>query len=206
MAKKIPGGTKYPTQSCVVDGATYEVDTNGQALAIRRVDFSKAKAASPAIASFVAKQAAESPVNEVTADVGAFLVDLGPVKRATRERCSHCGATGRHRYADPACTCACCACKECDGGYITRDPKPRGVWICDETYNANLVAAALKVAGASGSVRAWLGPGEAGYTPLILAGDAWRVVVMPFSRHLEGEGGDWPSLLRPPKPNARRRK
>lgn len=183
------GSRKFPREQITVDGTTYEVETNGQALVLVRVASSALPMVTAAkrVATFEEYARATAPTTAVETNVGELSKALRPAEYPVDETCGDCNGTGQEPDADGDCTCTKCRCETCDGsGTFAPFPDLRPSYVLGAPLNANLVAVALEIAASSGDCAMWRHVTSAGPS-LIVSGSGWRVGVMCTQ---PWEGGD----------------
>jgi hypothetical protein len=177
--RRLPGGPEYPRFGVDLVDGRFEFDTNGSAIAARRV----ASAEAPDLASSdhcdmmeatagMLDRAGSHPAVETS--VPWLLRALGDPQWEREEDCPNGRDPDWHDLS----------CRACDGwGVVTILPDARPFWILGQPYNANLVVCALSLVGATGAcdVADWR-------TCLAIRGDTWRVVVASLKPEMVPDG------------------
>jgi hypothetical protein len=175
VTKKLPLGREYPDTHMRVGDAIYEFHTNGHAIIARRVATTATDRPEGArMRAIFADYATCEPTTmraAVDTDVAALSAFTGAPEYERTEKCPACDRPGTD-------------CEACDGVGAVESTAPdlRPCYMLDQPLNANLLAAALDVAGVTGPCRVWRHTDDAS---LVLAAldDSWRVIIagtMPF--------------------------
>lgn len=171
---------RFPLTSLVIDGATWEISSNGHALAARRAETSALPAPSePRIAAYLDVLAVPSREPDARVALAQLVAVLGMPVPTRKSACKDCGGSGRAYNADGDCLCDNCRC-ECGGGTRWSRVEMRPVMIAGRALNANLAACALAAIDPSlaDEVAIWgEGPGDWAGIVEVFSG-AWRIAVL----------------------------